>query len=169
MIVGIDPGYSVAVAVYDPENNRVVEAEPIPTFEIKKGKSVKTELNEHKLVALFRDLKARDPNIVGVIEDVHAMTGQGVTSMFNFGGVFRAIRIAMVAAGIPYHLVQPAVWKKSLACPADKDGALMRASQLMPDAVDEWTPKRGHRTKEVCKGVAEAAMIALYGARKILT
>jgi hypothetical protein len=42
-----------------------------------------------------------------------------------------------------------------------KDGCRARASQLLPEAADQW-PLRRH------DGRAEAALIALYGARQLL-
>lgn len=84
--------------------------------------------------------------------------------MFSFGRTDGSIETAIVAAGIPYEKVTPAVWKKALACSQDKDQALARASQLIPTGTPFWTPKRLVLTKEDCKGVAEAALIAYYGA-----
>jgi hypothetical protein len=85
--------------------------------------------------------------------------------MFSFGNTNGAIETAIVVASIPLLKVTPAVWKDALACPPDKDAALVRATELIPSGAAHWTPKRGFRTKEDCKGVAEAAMIALWGAR----
>lgn len=85
--------------------------------------------------------------------------------MFSFGNTNGSIETAILAADIPIAKVPPNVWKKALACSADKDEALVRASELIPAGVEHWTPKRLVRTKEDCKGVAEAAMIAYWGAR----
>jgi len=97
------------------------------------------------------------------------MRGQGVSSVFSFGDTFGCTKTALAAAGIPYTFVTPGVWKKALGCTADKDQTLLRAGQLMPSSVHEWTPIRGVRDKEACKGIAEAALIALFGASKNLS
>jgi len=83
--------------------------------------------------------------------------------MFSFGTMAGALETSLVAAGIPYKKVPPSVWKPALGCTQDKDQTLERASILMPKSVEFWTPKRGVRTKEACKGIAEAALIAYYG------
>ncbi len=87
--------------------------------------------------------------------------------MFAFGTVTGAIEMAVVAAGIPYTKVAPGKWKKELGCTADKDGTLLRASQLMPRSVAWWTPIRLERDKEMCIGIAEAALLAYWGAKNL--
>jgi hypothetical protein len=84
--------------------------------------------------------------------------------MFSFGYTFGAIDTALISAGIPTAKVTPSVWKKALGCTQDKNQALALASELMPAGATHWTPKRLVRTKEDCIGVAEAAMIAYWGA-----
>lgn len=167
MILGIDPGLSGALAIYDPAANAVMEAWSIPTFDIKRNNKMKRALNIHSLVALIRESAQKYPSIQAVIELVGAMPGQGVSSMFTFGSVCGAIDTAVVAAVIPFTKVTPSVWKKALACPADKDGALLRAGQLIPNSVQFWQPIRGERDKQDCIGIAEAALLAWYGAKNL--
>ena len=47
-----------------------------------------------------------------VVEQVNAMPGQGVTSMFNFGQTFGAIKGICAACRLPMYFVRPAKWKK---------------------------------------------------------
>lgn len=49
-----------------------------------------------------------------IVEQVHAMPGQGVTSMFTFGKNFGEILGALKALGIGYELVPPQKWQKEL-------------------------------------------------------
>jgi hypothetical protein len=84
--------------------------------------------------------------------------------MFSFGRTDGAIETALVAAGVPFEKVPPGVWKRALACSQDKDLSLSRAAELIPSSISHWTPVRRQRTKEDCKGVAEAALIAYWGA-----
>lgn len=150
LTLGIDPGLSGAVAALDLPNQRFV-ALPIPTFEVSGKRSIDDR-------ALFDWLKDYDHADEAMLEHVHAFPGQGVVSMFNFGTAFGACRMGLAAIGVPYRLIKPAVWKSALAVPADKDGARMRATQLMPWAAAAWSRKKDHN-------VAEAALLAYYAAK----
>lgn len=56
-----------------------------------------------------------------VIEDVHAMPGQGVTSMFSFGRNVGLIHGILAALRIPYKKESPQSWQKKLGnLPKDK-------------------------------------------------
>ena len=50
--------------------------------------------------------------IAVVVEQVNAMPGQGVTSMFNFGQTFGAIKGVCAALELPIFFVRPSKWKK---------------------------------------------------------
>lgn len=165
MMLGIDPGLSGALAVFNPTTNTVVASENIPTLTLRRNNKLKQTVDIHRLLASTRGIALTFPGIVAMLELVGAMPGQGVSSMFSFGDTNGCIKTAVAAAGIPYSFVTSGVWKKALGCPADKDGALLRASQLMPASAELWTPTRGVRTKEDCKGIAEAALIAFYGSK----
>ena len=45
------------------------------------------------------------------LEKVHAMPGQGVTSMFTFGQNYGFLRGLLIARGIPFEEVQPNPWQ----------------------------------------------------------
>ena len=49
-----------------------------------------------------------------LLEQVSAMPGQGVTSMFNFGQSFGIIKGICSAMQLPIYFVRPAKWKKYL-------------------------------------------------------
>jgi len=167
MILGIDPGFSGAIAIYDPQTNDVIHVMTIPTLMIERNKKIKRTLDFHRLFRSIAEYAQNTQGLRAVIEQVGAMPGQGVSSMFAFGAVAGAIEMAVVAAGIPYTKVPPVTWKKALGCTADKDGALLRANQLMPLAVQHWTPIRGERDKQDCIGIAEASLLAYYGAKNL--
>jgi crossover junction endodeoxyribonuclease RuvC len=162
MILGVDPGLKGALVVYDPVRNLVVSAHNVPTIELKRNRKLKSSVDIDRLLSLTRQLATRFPGLRAAIERVGAMPGQGTSSMFSFGDTFGSLKTAVRAADIPMEKVNPATWKKKLVCPADKDGALLRASELIPASAAEWAPVRGVRTKEDCKGIAEAAMIAYF-------
>ena len=54
----------------------------------------------------------RKENTFVIVEQVSAMPGQGVTSMFNFGQTFGSIKGICAALGLPIFYVRPAKWKK---------------------------------------------------------
>jgi crossover junction endodeoxyribonuclease RuvC len=104
-IIGIDPGLSGGIAVI--ENGRIVETHRIPVVKFG-GKKVMDSRGLREIL-IERDYASRV-----VIEKVHAMPGQGVTSMFTFG--FGAGVIEGVLAGItmPFEYVTPQKWQSIL-------------------------------------------------------
>jgi hypothetical protein len=166
--LGIDPGLTGAFVIYDAIVNTVLDGRNIPTLVVKRNCKQKRLLDIPKLVLMARELAGQHADLVAFLELVAAnpMQGrrQGTSSMFNFGNTNGAIETSIVAAGIPYSKVTPAVWKGALGCSKDKDQTLERASSLIPLGTPFWTPTRGVRTKESCYGIAEAALIAYFGA-----
>ena len=154
-ILGIDPGLSGALALYD-INTGKVETKPFPTLSA--GTKSKRVIDE---VALARIIDNVSEHIkFAVIEKVHAMPGQGVTSMFNFGVTYGIIKGIISANFIPVEYVTPQVWKKTLRVPAAKEGSRLRATELFPEYSVQWNLAKWD-------GRAEAAMIAFYGAKHI--
>ena len=77
------------------------------------GKKNKRQLNSAQLVNILSEYKKRkDDEVSVVVEQVNAMPGQGVTSMFNFGQTFGAIKGVCAAMGLPIFFVRPSKWKK---------------------------------------------------------
>lgn len=153
LIIGIDPGLSGGIAFMEGERMHV---EPLPTLKVSKGKGKRRILDLSSLSAMIDD-RTKDASRVHVfIEQVGSMPGQGVASMFSFGEVFGAIKGIIAAYFLPMTLVTPVTWKRALRVSKNKDDARNRASQLMPRHGHFWL-----RHKD--DGLAEAAMIALYG------
>ena len=87
-IIGIDPGLSGAIAIL--ENNKVLNLFDMPVMA--EGKKNKRLLNSALLVNLIKENINQNDDVYIVVEQVNAMPGQGVTSMFNFGQTFGAIK-----------------------------------------------------------------------------
>lgn len=151
MILGIDPGLSGSLAFMDDE----LLIYDIPTLNIERNGKNKRQID---LPNLLYNLKLY-PITHCYLENVHAMPGQGVSSMFQMGRGYGQIEMGLAALNIPTTYITSQVWKKSLAVPKDKDGARQRASQLMPQWAHNW-PLKKH------DGRAEAALIALYGKQR---
>lgn len=74
-----------------------------------------------------------------VIERVHAMPKQGVSSTFKFGTSYGFLRGMLVANGIPFEAITPGVWQRSLGCLSrgDKNVTKARAQEIFPQT--KWT------------------------------
>jgi crossover junction endodeoxyribonuclease RuvC len=151
MIIGIDPGLHGAVAFYTPSSLHVAD---MPTFTLARGGKTRLDIDTHGLYRLLLDSRIATV----YVEQVGAMPGQGVSSVFAFGKGFGIILGILAALGVPYNLVPPQRWKKALQVPAAKDGARARASQLLPAHTDKWKLVKHD-------GRAEAVLLALYGHR----
>ncbi len=148
-ILGIDPGLSGALALFD---DGALDVFDVPTVKARaRGREV-----DWSEAARWIDAAGHIDH--AIIESAAAMPRQGVASMFKFGFVCGGLRALVAAHFIPVTYVSPKKWKGSLSVPKAKDGARARASELFPLYSHLW-----QRVKD--DGRAEAAMIALYGAR----
>jgi Holliday junction resolvasome RuvABC endonuclease subunit len=79
-----------------------------------------------------------------------------VSSTFKLGFAYGQIVAAVALSNIPYTIVTPSTWKRSMNLPKDKDAARRLAVQ--------WFPKQAERLKrKKDEHRAEALLIALYG------
>jgi crossover junction endodeoxyribonuclease RuvC len=151
-IIGIDPGFSGAIAIYWPDTHRL-EVHDMPVVADAKGRVMLA----HGSVL---DLLAEDGAKAVWLEQVGTMPGQGISSAFRFGATYGAIQMAVAARCLPLRLVTPNVWKKAFGLTADKNASRGLAMQRFPDAADRFSRKQDD-------GRAEAALIALYGATHV--
>ena len=152
IIIGIDPGLSGAIAIL--ENNEVKKILEIPVMS--EGKKNKRQLNNAQLVNLLKD-NIKDFNDASVVvEQVNAMPGQGVTSMFNFGQTFGAIKGICAALGLPIYFVRPAKWKKHFdLISSSKDASRTKVIEMYPLLSSQLS-----RKKDVNK--SDAILIARF-------
>ena len=128
-IIGIDPGLSGAIAIL--ENNKVLNIFEIPVMA--EGKKNKRQLNSAQLVKLLKDNISENEEVSVVVEQVNAMPGQGVTSMFNFGQSFGILKGICSAMQLPMYFVRPAKWKKYFnLINSEKDASRTRAIEIFP-------------------------------------
>jgi crossover junction endodeoxyribonuclease RuvC len=138
-IIGIDPGLSGAIAIL--ENNKVLSIFEIPVMS--EGKKNKRQLNSAQLVKLLKDNISKNEEVAIVVEQVNAMPGQGVTSMFNFGQTFGAIKGICAALGYPIFFVRPAKWKKHFELiNSSKDASRTKAIEMYPSLSDNLSKKK---------------------------
>ena len=101
-----------------------------------------------------KNYKSEDINVV--VEQVSAMPGQGVTSMFNFGQSFGVIKGVCAAMQLPIFFIRPAKWKKHFdLINSQKDSSRVKAIEMFP--------KFSHMlSKKKDSNKADAILIANY-------
>ena len=151
-IIGIDPGLSGAIAIL--ENNKVLSLFDVPVMS--EGKKNKRQLNSAQLVSLLKENISSDEEVAVVVEQVNAMPGQGVTSMFNFGQTFGAIKGVCAALALPIFFVRPSKWKKHFELiNSSKDSSRTKVIEMYPSLSSQLSKK-----KDVNK--SDAILIARY-------
>tara|TARA_B100000242_G_C42918530_1_gene425893 strand:- start:221 stop:712 length:492 start_codon:yes stop_codon:yes gene_type:complete len=138
-IVGIDPGLSGAIAII--EDNKVVGIFDMPVMA--EGKKNKRQLNSAQLVNIIKDNTNMNEEIVVIVEQVNAMPGQGVTSMFNFGQTFGAIKGVCAALKLPIFFVRPSKWKKHFELiNSSKDSSRTKVIEMYPSLSNQLAKKK---------------------------
>ena len=151
-IFGIDPGLSGAIAIL--EKKKVLSLFDMPVMA--EGKKNKKQLNSAQLVDIIKENSSVDDEIVVVVEQVNAMPGQGVTSMFNFGQTFGAIKGVCAALNLPIFFVRPSKWKKYFELiNSSKDSSRTKVIEMYPSLSSQLAKK-----KDVNK--SDAILIARY-------
>lgn len=153
MTMGVDPGISGAIAILD--GIELLDIFDMPVVETVSGKKKKRRISPEMLVD---DIEKHIEFLSRVyIEDVHAMPGQGVTSMFAFGESAGLVRGVCAGLRLPVCLVSPITWKRQMKLQgAGKDASRAMAARL-------WPQKAGLFRRQRDDGRAEAALLALYG------
>jgi crossover junction endodeoxyribonuclease RuvC len=95
-----------------------------------------------------------------VVEQVHAMPRQGVSSTFSFGKACGMIEGVVAARGLPIAWVTPQRWKKAMGVTADKNSSRQLAINLWPNEAELFK-----RVKDADR--AEAALIAEHYRRTL--
>ncbi len=138
-IIGIDPGLSGAIAVL--EDIKVLSLFEMPVMA--EGKKNKRQLNSAQLVNIIKENTNGDEEIAVIVEQVNAMPGQGVTSMFNFGQTFGAIKGVCAALGLPIFFVRPSKWKKYFELiNSSKDASRTKVIEMYPSFSKQLAKKK---------------------------
>ena len=154
LIYGIDPGFTGAIALYWPDTGKL-EVHDMPVMKNPKGKTI---INPHGVLDILANEGGKS---LAVIEQVSAMPGQGVSSMFRFGEGYGHLQMACAASKLPLQYVTPASWKRHFGLTSSKGLSRGLAMQRFPDQAQQFS-----RVKD--DGRAEAALIALYAAEKLV-
>ena len=139
IIIGIDPGISGALAIL--EGKRVMKIIDMPVMS--EGKKNKRQVNSALLASLIKENTKDYDEIVVVVEQVNAMPGQGVTSMFNFGQTFGAIKGICATLELPIHFIRPSKWKRYFELiNSSKDASRTKAIEMYPHLSKELSKKK---------------------------
>ena len=147
-IMGIDPGFSGALAVLD-SDLKIDFVMDMPILMVGK----KRELDEAKLSDIFSRWRLR-PMMVG-LEKSQTMPNQGIVSSGRYMSSYGFLRGLCVGNGIPYHLIQPQSWKKAMMpdMGKEKGASIQKVTQIYPEL--SLTTVKDH-------GIADAVLIARY-------
>ena len=138
-IFGIDPGLSGAIAVL--ENDAVLDIIDLPVMS--EGKKNKRQLNSAQLSQYISKNVENINKTSVVVEQVNAMPGQGVTSMFNFGQTFGAIKGISATLKLPIYFVRPSKWKKHFdLINSSKDASRTKAIEIYPSLAEKLSKKK---------------------------
>jgi len=149
IIMGLDPGSSGGISIVETKKNKlpkIVFFLKMPIISMYGKKIIDTK-------KLFASIKLFEID-VSIIEKVHAMPRQGVTSSFQFGRSFGAIEALAYLLAKRVDYVAPVVWKKYLGIGASKQDSLDMA-RLKFGNNEIWEKKTND-------GIAEASLLALY-------
>ena len=130
LIIGIDPGISGSICFF--EDGKILEVIEMPVMT--EGKKNKKQVNGAQIYNEFlKRINNKGDQIRVVIEQVSAMPGQGVTSMFNFGQSYGILKGICSAMQLPMFFVRPAKWKKYFnLINSQKDASRTRAIEIFP-------------------------------------
>jgi hypothetical protein len=139
--IGADPGKNGGISLIVPTGAQVWK---MPT-------------TEKELFTLIHGISTSWGSCFALVEIVHSSPQMGVKSAFSFGQGYGALRMAFIAAGIPFEGVRPQQWQKELGCLSggDKNKTKSRAQSLFPNLpIFHWS--------------ADALLIGEYARRKQL-
>ena len=141
LIIGIDPGISGSICFL--KDGKILDVVEMPTMT--DGKKNKRQVNGSQIYNEIskRINRAENQDIRVVIEQVSAMPGQGVTSMFNFGQSFGILKGLCSAMQLPTYFVRPAKWKKYFnLINSQKDASRTRAIEIFPYFSSQLSKKK---------------------------
>jgi Holliday junction resolvasome RuvABC endonuclease subunit len=161
VIAGIDPGLTGGIAIYNQADGEWLYIGELPVVIEKDPKGKKKDVKSIDVVALAKLLKEYNVDYV-FIEKVHAMPGQGVTSMFTFGEGYGRVNAVAELCTKEVRRMTPQVWQKIVFGSTDKttppkERAVALAIRLI------GKPPMKHRGRVPHLGMCDAVCIARAG------
>lgn len=137
----------------------------------------------YRLGDILSGIKAKHPNVVCVMEEIHALYNSAAKSTFSFGEINGLLKGLLIANKIPYHLVPPKKWQSEIWENKDmvvtyKDIVIrgkatkkkeVNTKQTSINAAKRLFPNIDFRKNERCKNIddnkVDSLLIAEYGRR----
>ena len=141
LIIGIDPGISGSICFFN--EGKIIDVIEMPTMT--EGKKNKKQVNGSQI---FNEISERikeidKKDIKVVIEQVSAMPGQGVTSMFNFGQAYGILKGICSSMQLPMYFVRPTKWKKYFnLINSEKDASRTKTIEMFPYFSSQLSKKK---------------------------
>jgi len=141
LIISIDPGISGSICFF--KEGKILDVIEMPIMT--EGKKNKKQVNGSQI---YNEISKRintyeKQNIRVIIEQVSAMPGQGVTSMFNFGQSYGILKGICAAMQLPMYFVRPAKWKKYFSLiNSEKDASRTKAIEIFPYFSSQLSKKK---------------------------
>lgn len=157
LFCGIDPGLNGGITIMD--ETGIVASVPMPVESI----GTKRRINAASVIDFLKEAGTIDRC---AIEQVGAMPGQGVTSMFSFGYGAGMLEAILVALDIPYSLVQPQRWMKSVLQGLPKSegkSSIIWCKRMFPHF--DW--RATERSKKPHDGMTDSACLAYYAMKHL--
>lgn len=149
IIMGLDPGTSGGISIVETKQDKlpqIIFCIKMPVISMYGKKIIDSKMIYDSINSFKIDLS--------IIEKVHAMPRQGVTSSFQFGRSFGSLETLAYLLSRRVDYVAPVVWKKYLGVGSSKK-----------DSLDMARLKFGNNKvwdKKTNDGIAEASLLVLY-------
>ena len=154
LIIGIDPGITGSICFF--KDGKILDVIEMPTMT--EGKKNKKQVNGSQIYnEISKKIEKTDKKEIKVIiEQVSAMPGQGVTSMFNFGQSYGILKGICSAMQLSMYFIRPAKWKKYFnLINSEKDASRTKAIEIFPYFSNNLSKKKDSNK-------ADAILIASY-------
>ena len=154
LIIGIDPGLSGAICFFEDGEIKDIIDMPVMADGKKNKRQINGSQTYNEIYLRTKSIAKKD--IFVVVEQVSAMPGQGVTSMFNFGQSFGVIKGICSAMQLSIHFVRPAKWKKYFnLLKTEKEASRSKTIEIFPYISTQLSRKKDSNK-------ADAILIASY-------
>jgi crossover junction endodeoxyribonuclease RuvC len=159
VILGIDPGLTGALALFEPSVAALHSIFDMPTQVLKRGAGMKREID---VQGLSKFLVAHQAVIHhAYFEWVGPMPKQGVSGVYQFGRGVGQLEGILATLVIPVTYLTPQKWQAKGRVRSGKDGSIKKAREVFPERA-EWFTKNKH-------GRSDAALIAWVGSERLDT
>lgn len=153
VVIGVDPGSKGAIVI--------LVFEGLETLSVGSSKEVSG--------ANLYDLIVQEKADHVFIEKAQSMPKQGIASAFTYGTGYGGLLAAAEISKVPFTLISPRIWtlKMHLGCSGDspKEKSAQAFTRIFP-GMGEGIKNRNGKLHD---GIVDAALIAMYGARHVVS